>query len=68
MAGKTAKRILLTALTLFNERGENSVTSVDIAMEMDISPGNLYYHFKGKELMVDALIQWHSELYSLSYF
>lgn len=61
MAGKTAKRILLTALTLFNERGENSVTSVDIAMEMDISPGNLYYHFKGKELMVDALIQWHSD-------
>lgn len=61
MAGKTAKRVLLTALALFNEHGENSVTSVDIAMEMDISPGNLYYHFKGKELIVDALIQWHSD-------
>ena len=60
MAGKTAKRVLVTALALFNEHGENSVTSVDIAMEMDISPGNLYYHFKGKELIVDALIEWHN--------
>ncbi len=56
---KTAERILYTALSLFNERGENSVTSVDIAMELDISPGNLYYHYKGKEVMVDKLIALH---------
>lgn len=56
---KTAERILATALTLFNERGENTVTSVDIAMELDISPGNLYYHFKGKEVIVDALVDLH---------
>lgn len=59
MASKTAERILLTALTLFNEHGEAAITSVDIAMEMDISPGNLYYHFKGKESIVDALLAMH---------
>ncbi|RDV24630.1 TetR/AcrR family transcriptional regulator [Alteromonas aestuariivivens] len=58
---KTAERILLTALTLFNDHGENNVTSVDIAMELDISPGNLYYHFKGKEVIVDALVELHRQ-------
>ena len=58
---KTSQRILLTALTLFNEHGENSVSSVDIAMELDISPGNLYYHYKGKEVMVSALLQLHQK-------
>lgn len=58
---KTAQRILFTALTLFNEHGENSVTSVDIAIELDISPGNLYYHFKGKESLVVALMKMHEQ-------
>ncbi|WP_218311410.1 TetR/AcrR family transcriptional regulator [Alteromonas antoniana] len=58
---KTAERILLTALELFNEHGENSVTSVDIAMELDISPGNLYYHYKGKEVIIDALVALHKK-------
>ena len=58
---KTSQRILLTALTLFNRHGENGVTSVDIAMELDISPGNLYYHFKGKESMVSALMRMHEK-------
>jgi AcrR family transcriptional regulator len=61
MANKTAERILVTALALFNDNGESGVTSVDIAMEMEISPGNLYYHFKGKETIVGALCQWHHQ-------
>lgn len=56
---KTAERILLTALELFNQHGENSVTSVDIAMELDISPGNLYYHYKGKEVLIESLVALH---------
>ncbi|GGO73458.1 TetR/AcrR family transcriptional regulator [Bowmanella pacifica] len=61
MASKTAERILFTSLELFNIHGEAAVTSVDIAMELDISPGNLYYHFKGKEVLVTALFDLFSE-------
>jgi len=52
---KTAERILLVSLDLFNQQGETNVSSVDIALELDISPGNLYYHFKGKESIITAL-------------
>ncbi len=54
-AMKTRDRILDVSLTLFNEEGEASLTAVDIANALDMSPGNLYYHFKGKEPIIDAL-------------
>lgn len=53
---KTSKKILLISLDLFNSQGEQNITSVDIAMELDISPGNLYYHYKGKEQIIKALV------------
>lgn len=51
----TKDRILAASLALFNEEGEANVSTVDIAAVLNISPGNLYYHFKGKEPIIRAL-------------
>lgn len=52
---KTRDRILNTSLALFNAEGEAQISTVDIAAVLGISPGNLYYHFKGKEAIIEAL-------------
>ena len=49
---KTRDRILECALQLFNRQGEPNVSTLEIANEMGISPGNLYYHFHGKEPLI----------------
>lgn len=58
---KTRDRILECALHLFNRQGEPNVSTLEIANEMGISPGNLYYHFHGKEPLVLGLFERFEE-------
>ena len=52
---KTRDRILAASLELFNSEGEANVSALDVANALGISPGNLYYHFKGKDALIAAL-------------
>ena len=52
---RTAERILEVALELFNRFGEPNVSTTLISAGLNISPGNLYYHYPAKDQLINSL-------------
>jgi len=59
---KTRERIVQHSLELFNQQGERSVSTNHIAAHMEISPGNLYYHFANKQEIISVLFDQYQTL------
>jgi AcrR family transcriptional regulator len=58
-ASATKSRILAAGRELFNLEGYAAQSAVDLAVFLGISPGHLYYHFKGKADIAYSLIEDH---------
>ena len=54
---KTRDRILETARDLFNARRFGNVTTAELAAECGIAEGNLWYHFKNKRALLEAITE-----------
>ena len=59
---KTRERIVQHSLDLFNQSGERNVSTNHIAAHMEISPGNLYYHFPNKQAIIAVLFAEYETL------
>lgn len=58
---RTAERILEVTLDLFNRFGEPNVSTTLISAELNISPGNLYYHYPAKDELINSLFDRYEQ-------
>lgn len=63
----TKDRILSSALTLFSEKGYDGVGVDLVAENAGIKGPSLYKHFKGKEEILDALIEKAESYYEVNF-
>jgi AcrR family transcriptional regulator len=54
---KTKDKIVHISLELFNKESVVAVTTNHIAKELNISPGNLYFHFRNKEEIIRQIFK-----------
>ena len=52
---KTRDRIAETARALFNEQGYGAVSTAGVAAACHIAEGNLWYHYKTRRALLDAI-------------
>lgn len=58
-AEETRQDILATAEELFRQRGIAKTSIADIALELGMSPANVFKHFHTKTVLVDAICERH---------
>ncbi|MCR4939677.1 MAG: TetR/AcrR family transcriptional regulator [Treponemataceae bacterium] len=63
----TKENILEAALTLFSERGYDGTSVEQIAQAVGIKAPSLYKHFKGKEEILNAIIDSAEARYEESF-
>lgn len=52
-------RLVEAAKDMFYQQGVMRTTLADIAQQADVPLGNVYYHFRTKEALIEAVIQDH---------
>jgi AcrR family transcriptional regulator len=55
------ERLIAAACQLLHEQGVETTTLGDIAQLADVPPGNVYYYFKTKDDIIQAVVQLHSQ-------
>ena len=53
------ERLIAAACQLLHERGVEATTIGDIARVADVPPGNVYYYFKTRDEIIEAVVQFH---------
>ena len=52
-------RLIEAAKSMFYQQGVTGTTLADIAQQAEVPLGNVYYHFRTKQALVEAVIQTH---------